>query len=309
MIDNNSTCSNVGFNKKITSIQVYLNYFGLCKVIEFVRIYQNFPQGQKVKNIVLCADDYGLFPEVDQGILELLDKKRLTAISCLVTSKHWPKAALALIPFKDKADIGLHLNFTEGALLTLSSSFSLKTLLLQASLRILPYKKIYEEIRAQYLQFCDQMGRAPDFIDGHQHVHVFPVIREALLQFIKDNKINKLYIRNTKFTNFSGKFGLKKAVIALSGGQKFAKLLKEHKIDHNQSFSGCYDFKNADHYRQLFLTFLNESKSQGLIMCHPGLESKADVLVASRKHEYNYLLSQTFLEDLDKCQVRLARFY
>jgi predicted glycoside hydrolase/deacetylase ChbG (UPF0249 family) len=27
-----------------------------------------------------------------------------------------------------------------------------------------------------------EFGRAPDFIDGHQHVHTFPQIRDGLLR-------------------------------------------------------------------------------------------------------------------------------
>mgnify|MGYP000073246266 CR=1 FL=1 len=35
---------------------------------------------------------------------------------------------------------------------------------------------------AQWARFCEALGRAPRFVDGHQHVHQFPVIRDALLQ-------------------------------------------------------------------------------------------------------------------------------
>jgi len=261
----------------------------------------------KVKRIILCADDYGLLPEIDQGILDLLAQQRLTAVSCLVTSEHWLNASQKLTSFQNLVNIGLHLNLTEGNLLILDQSFSLKNLIIKAALRILPFKSIYDEISAQYTQFCNTMGRQPDFIDGHQHIHHLPIIREALLQFIEDYRLNAMYIRNSKSRQFFGKFGFKKALITYSGGRKFASLLKAHKIAHNSSFAGCYDFKTKLPYQQLFLTFLEDSEDQGLIMCHPGLESKRDGLAKSRKKEYNYFISQQFLCDLDQCQVQLTK--
>ncbi len=42
------------------------------------------------------------------------------------------------------------------------------------------------EIARQFSAFQSAFGRAPDYVDGHQHIHVFPQIREALLRVIKD---------------------------------------------------------------------------------------------------------------------------
>ena len=37
-------------------------------------------------------------------------------------------------------------------------------------------------IRAQFEAFADAFGRPPDFVDGHQHVHLFPQVRHAALE-------------------------------------------------------------------------------------------------------------------------------
>lgn len=66
------------------------------------------------KRIVLCADDYGQAPAISQGILNLLDKKRLSATSCIVNSPYWEAHSQWLTQFIQQADIGLHLNLTEG---------------------------------------------------------------------------------------------------------------------------------------------------------------------------------------------------
>ncbi len=38
------------------------------------------------KNIILCADDYGISHSVDRAIIDLLDKNRLSAVSCMTSS-------------------------------------------------------------------------------------------------------------------------------------------------------------------------------------------------------------------------------
>ena len=43
-----------------------------------------------------------------------------------------------------------------------------------------------DEIASQVREFVDAFGRAPDFIDGHQHVHLFPQVRDALLEVAKE---------------------------------------------------------------------------------------------------------------------------
>src|SRR5436190_22116683 len=94
------------------------------------------------KNIVLCADDYGQAPAISKGIISLLEKGRLSAVSCMVNMPGRPEAALWLQPFADQADMGLHFNLTEGK--PLSQSFKnaygdglipLNTLLRKAFLR------------------------------------------------------------------------------------------------------------------------------------------------------------------------------
>ncbi len=40
-------------------------------------------------------------------------------------------------------------------------------------------------IEEQWDLFVSVMGKHPDFIDGHQHIHQFPFIRDILLQLLK----------------------------------------------------------------------------------------------------------------------------
>ena len=38
----------------------------------------------------------------------------------------------------------------------------------------------------QFAAFGELFGRAPDFVDGHQHVQLFPQVRDAFLAAVKE---------------------------------------------------------------------------------------------------------------------------
>ena len=44
------------------------------------------------------------------------------------------------------------------------------------------WRRSRREFRAQFEAFADAFGRPPDFVDGHQHVHLFPQVRQAALE-------------------------------------------------------------------------------------------------------------------------------
>ena len=45
-------------------------------------------------------------------------------------------------------------------------------------------KSLVIEIASQLRTFIDAFGRPPDFLDGHQHVHLFPQVRDAFLKVV-----------------------------------------------------------------------------------------------------------------------------
>ena len=63
--------------------------------------------GRVSSSISLCADDFGLSPGVNRGVLEALAAGRLSAVSVMTTRPSWRKGASALRHFAARADIGL----------------------------------------------------------------------------------------------------------------------------------------------------------------------------------------------------------
>lgn len=270
-----------------------------------------------MKNIVLCADDYGQTIEISQAIIDLIKHKRLSATSCIVNTPHWAAHANWLKPYQDEIDVGLHLNLTEGQPLSIEfrkiygqTFLSLPFLLSYSLLRKLDITAIEKECHAQLDQFMAKMGTFPHFIDGHQHVHQFPVIREALIRvYLSRLSSEKSYLRlvNEKW-HWSDLFAGGKKFVITSQTPFFRKQLRKHHISHNSTFAGIYGF--SGHYRHHFRRFLLSVKAGGLIMCHPGRQSSGkDPMAQARFKEFLYFSDQAFLLDCKMQGVFIKRFF
>src|SRR6188472_654979 len=66
------------------------------------------------RNVVLCADDFGLSDGVSRGIVELAQMGRLSATGAMTNMPGWKRNAAELPPLKERIGIGLHLNLTTG---------------------------------------------------------------------------------------------------------------------------------------------------------------------------------------------------
>ena len=286
-----------------------------------VDLYMIIPM---TKCIVLCADDFGQAKAISLGIINLIQSRRISATSCMVNMPFWEEHAKWLQPYQDKIDIGLHVNLTEGRAVSKTwietygeQFFSLSAMLRQTIFRQLNKAIVEEECAAQIVRFKETIGFLPDFIDGHQHIHQFPVIREALIGVYKKYlSQSKAYIRwvglQLRLSDWIR--NPKKVIIYLTGTNASHHGLIRHQIPHNTSFSGIYSFSHPLAYRTRFLSFLREISHKGLILCHPALaldnmkNDEKDHLAVLRALEYKYLMSAQFLEDLDREEVKLERF-
>ena len=258
---------------------------------------------QVSKRIILCADDFGQNEAISEGILSLLQHQRLSATSCMTNMPIWPAMAKKLSALKGQAQVGLHFNLTEGQALSKKGQrlfTSINQLILRAFLRKLSQSDVEEELCAQLEAFIQAFGCTPDFIDGHQHIHHLPVIREALLKVYKKYyPDNKAWIRVSSNSLLSTlkvmPRCLKLLIITLTGALVLKKVLVNNKIPHNTSFSGSYDFSSSADYSKLFTQFLKEVDEGGVLMCHPGLKSDVDdPIYATRIKEWHYFNSEVF---------------
>jgi predicted glycoside hydrolase/deacetylase ChbG (UPF0249 family) len=272
------------------------------------------------KKLVLCADDYGLAAHIDRGILRLARARRLSAVSCMVNGPRWAAAAreLTALPAVRQGHVrtGLHFNLTEGrplsaALGTLWPHFPrLQDLIVMAHLGRLPLPALREELQAQLQTFEQARGRAPGHVDGHQHVHHLPQLRDILLAQLGPRA--DIPVRHTGRVQGPG-YTIKRLLIEGTGGKALGRQLEAaHRAANTQLF-GVYDFIEPD-YRGLMQQWLAAlPEVGGMIFCHPGEAPAADAtpplfdpIAAARVRELDYLESEAFSADLQAAGVQLG---
>jgi predicted glycoside hydrolase/deacetylase ChbG (UPF0249 family) len=235
--------------------------------------------------LIICADDYALSSDIDEAIVDLVKGGSLSAVSCLVVL---PGAShnqfKPLLEFQNTADLGLHFALIvppdagwKGTFQALSGSSSYASIVRSALLRRINLNEVKRALEMQYDTFRQLLGRDPDFIDSHLHVHQLPGVREVLLEFVQNiPEKRRPYLRNTAMgwrqIAQQGHSQGKCAAIGWFGSQ-FKRKLQERGLSTNQAFSGVYNFSEWSQYTARFPGFVEQlNTSNGLLMTHPGFE-------------------------------------
>jgi predicted glycoside hydrolase/deacetylase ChbG (UPF0249 family) len=262
---------------------------------------------QARKGIVICADDFGMSAGIDAGILQLASAGRLSAVSCLTQGATWKHQtrSLAALP----VDIGLHLNFTESFA---SGQFFLPLPRLIAACygRRLPAAAIAAEINAQLDAFEAGFGRPPDYIDGHQHVHQLPMLRESLLQIMALRYPGQdLWLRSTRPPSRGNPYPLKAAIISMLGARRMRCLASAQGLPMNGRLLGVYDFSaSREKYADLLRTWLAIAADGDLLMCHPAVFAEPeDGIGPQRTREFSVLSDSRFPTWLEQQGLTLLR--
>ena len=260
------------------------------------------------KQVALCIDDFGLHEGVDNAALELAQRDRVTAISCMVGAPHWDVGALKLSEVRaDRVDVGLHLDFTEHPI-SAANRWPLPRLIAASAARMLDRRGVRAEIDAQLDRFEQALGRPPAHVDGHQHIHQFPILRDALLEaLLQRYPTHRPWLRRTARRR-AGAAGFKPWLIEHLGSAPLATAARRHGFAQNACFLGVYDFTgDAEGYRSRLAHWLAAACEGDLLMCHPALESPAaDTINAARKVEYGVISSDAFPQLLADAGVTLA---
>ena len=266
------------------------------------------------RRIVLCADDYGIAPGVNDAIRDLVARGRLNATSVMVVAPTFTRAeagSLAMLnAARRRVAIGLHLTLT-GPLRPLTASYApvadgaflpLATTLRLAVQQRLDMAALAAEIRAQFEAFARAFGTAPDFVDGHQHVHLFPQVRHAVLE-ATGWMAPQAWVRQCGSNlPFARRISDPKGLLVDWLSREFRARAARHGIDTNPAFAGTYTYRLDADFGRIFPRFLEAMPPGGLIMCHPGhvdaeLE-RLDPLTTLREQEYAYFCSDAFPADL-----------
>lgn len=255
------------------------------------------------RRIVLCADDFGLSPGVSRGIVELLEKKRLSATSCMVDYPEFSRDAKLLHAFAGRADVGLHFSLT--------GSRSIAAVAIECHLKPPPLASMKSEVERQVGKFTDGVGRFPDYIDGHQHVHVLPVVREAVVAVAASFGA---YVRSThepiRIAMWHRPSPLESAYLARAS-RGLDRLAHAAGVVINRGFRGVRSFRERKNFGELFRKMIAGAAEGTLVMCHPGHSDAAlagrDPVRETRVEEWRYLAGPRFVDDLANEGLALAR--
>ncbi|MBG9390062.1 ChbG/HpnK family deacetylase [Caenimonas aquaedulcis] len=256
--------------------------------------------------IVVGADDFGMHPRIDAGILALAAMGRVSAISCMVGAPCWGEGLPRLRALDaEKVDVGLHLDLTEYPL-DAGLRRSLGHWIVLTHTRSRPAPGLREEIAAQLDSFANGVGAPPAFVDGHEHVHQFPGVRQLLAEELERRGWTP-WLRSTR--KAEGVHSFKASAIEHLGSAGLAKLTARHGFAQNRCFAGVYglDARSSGDYLRRLHAWLAGMRTGDLLVCHPaeGWDGAAPFPV-SRSHEFAALASAGFATMLGEFGMRIA---
>jgi chitin disaccharide deacetylase len=262
------------------------------------------------RRIWLCADDYGISASVNTAIRDLVLRGRLNATSVMAAAPGFHRSEAislnVLNSVTQRVAIGLHVTLT-APFRPLTTGFQplrestflpVAALLRQAALRRLHRDALKAEIATQVRTFISTFGRAPDFVDGHQHVHLFPQIAAAFLDVVKETVPDAWVRQCGRVGPFAARFADRKGLLLDSLSYGFRRRADALGVRTNPAFAGTYDFDDEADFAAIFPRFLDGLPDGSVIMCHPGFVDaelqRLDPLTTLREQEHAYFAGDAF---------------
>ncbi|MDH2355634.1 ChbG/HpnK family deacetylase [Bradyrhizobium sp. SSUT112] len=275
-----------------------------------------------LRRIWLCADDYGISPGVNRAIRDLIERGRLNATSVMMVGPAIERSEVeelqASVKTSPRCAIGLHV--------TLSAPFRPLTMhfrpldgdmflpfpkLLRAGLaRRLDREFFRNEVKAQLAAFAKAFGRAPDFVDGHQHVQLYPQVRDGFVDAVSEIAPKAWVRQGGRDLPLMQRLASPKAMVLDILSAQFRRRAAGAGLGFNPGFAGAYDFTQAADFGALMRQFLEGLPDGGLIMCHPGFVDDVltglDPMTDVREREHAYLAGDDFARLLTDSGVTLG---
>ena len=274
------------------------------------------------RRIWLCADDYGISPGVNRAIRDLIERGRLNATSVMMAGPAIARSEIEALDTAAKSSprcaIGLHV--------TLSAPFRPLTMhfrpldgdmfltfpkLLGAGLmRRLDREFFRNEVKAQLATFMEAFGRTPDFVDGHQHVQLYPQVRDGFVDAVGEAAPSAWVRQGGRDLPLAQLLASPKAMVLDILSAQFRRRAGAAGLSFNPAFAGAYDFTRVTDFGALMRQFLEGLPDGGLVMCHPGFVDDVltglDPMTDVREREHAYLAGDAFPRLLTDSGVTLG---
>lgn len=132
-----------------------------------------------MKRLIVNADDFGYGFGVNKGIIKAHREGIVTSTSVMVFGEA-AKEAKNLLKYP-KLSVGLHFYLVDDA----TKAFFVKNLPLPPAI----VEVIRKSFERQVAEFVKIVGKPPDHLDGHQHIHKNPKIKFIFQQYLRKHKI------------------------------------------------------------------------------------------------------------------------
>ncbi len=233
--------------------------------------------------------------------LSLVRSGTVGAVSCMVGGLAWrrPWTAALRDVNSDVAHAGLHLDFTEKPLV--ETRESLPSFVLRSQLHLLTARAVRAEIVAQLDAFERALDRAPRYVDGHQHVHQLPVVRDELL-----NELTRRYRGALPWLRLAQPARdaactpgerVKAVLIAHFGARGLNSEARRLGFALSGRLLGVYNFSGGrERFERRLRAWLRSAAEGDILMCHPGVADETDVydpIARARQVEFDVLAGGT----------------
>ena len=258
---------------------------------------------------LLHADDFGRSNSINNSIKNLVKNQKINSVSIIVCQSGY-REALKIFnkEFKNKINIRLHLNLTDGKSINNQKIYNysfIKLLLMPC----IPFyrnemKFIKKEILEQIQIYKNDFNLKTISIDGHQHIHMIPWIFNII--FMNRNKYNIKYMRKPReffyVSEIKDIFKLKYLINIL----KFCILKtldkylekKINKFKYKYSFSGIlYTGINTFRSVQRIIKIADKKNLRYLeILFHPGKCCESEKKLFNKSFYKYYFSNQRIVE-------------
>ena len=254
------------------------------------------------RQFVLCADDFAISEGASRAALQLVDARRLSAVSAMASAPAWPEHASELKARRGQVAIGLHLDLTFRPFGGWRPPFDLRRLIASSTVRRIDIEAVASEFERQFSAFESALGARPDHVDGHHHAHALPQIRVALLKVLARRygalpRAARPLVRDPADSLLRlwrrGSARAKALVLAgLCAG--FGARANAAGFPTNDGFAGFSSLDHGAPFDRQFAAFLKAPGPRHLVMCHPGIavvaETGSDPIAIRRGAEYAALM-------------------
>lgn len=225
-----------------------------------------------LRELCICADDFGLSTGINIAVLQLAERGRISATGCMVRRGAWQAGARSLRRLDPlPLDVGVQLDLPT---------------------HMPGHEHLRAEIRSQLSAFENDMGRAPAFVDGHSRVLQFPLVRHLLVEEVLARYGSappwlRLRVPVQEHPVLSNREDL----LLLPGGQALRRLASRNDIPISSRLLGTYDFEGgAKGYRARLQCWIDECRSGDVLICHPSVGMlPGDAIATARLDEYEVL--------------------